>query len=245
MEKNAIIALISAWIAGIGFALFVKLIFLSASVVFALIYIFGKDPRKSTSRKALASIFFFLYGLTALVWQLIIRAGKTDAFTILILTGLALGAAGDILLEMSGKKPGLFVFGGASFAAGHLFYVAGFLTVYTRSAPAAAASGVLLAAAITICLCLSLGIAGKKRYALAVYAFVLSFMTCCAVITAAVTRDARFMPIAPGAVLFLASDVLLAVNMFSKKKRKAVGTACLICYYAGQLLIASGLHAWI
>lgn len=245
MEKTAIIALISAWIAGIGAALFIKLILLAASVVFALIYIFGKDPRKSTSRKALASIFFFLYGLTALVWQLIIRAGKTDAFTLLILAGLALGAAGDVLLEMSGKKPRLFMFGGAAFAAGHLFYVAGFLSAYPGAAPAAAAAGVLIAAAITLSLCLSLGITGKKRYAIAVYAFVLSFMACCAVITAAVTRDPRFMPIAPGAVLFLASDILLAVNMFSKKKRKAVGTVCLICYYAGQLLIASGLHAWI
>ncbi len=245
MEKNAVFALISAWIAGIGSALTVNLIFLSASIVFALIYIFGRDPGKRTSRKALASIFFVLYGLTALVWQLIIRAGKTDAFTLLILSGLALGAAGDILLEMSGKTPGLFAFGGAAFAAGHLLYVAGFLTAYPGSAPAAAVAGVLLAAAITLSLCLSLGITGKIRYALAAYAFVLSFMTSCAVITAAVTRDARFMRIAPGAVLFLASDVLLAVNMFSKKKRKAVGTVCLICYYAGQLLIASGLHAWI
>ena len=54
MEKNAVFALIFAWIAGIGSALFVNLIFLSASIVFALIYIFGRDPGKRTSRKALA-----------------------------------------------------------------------------------------------------------------------------------------------------------------------------------------------
>ncbi|MBP5271078.1 MAG: lysoplasmalogenase [Clostridia bacterium] len=243
MDKNAVVTILYVYIIGIGSVLLVRLILLSASVISALVYIFGSNPRKRTERKALASLFFVLYGLAAVAGQMTLN-GRPSAFSVLVLSGLALGAVGDVLLEVSRGRRGLFVAGGASFAAGHLLYIAAFALVCPGHALYAVAAAVPAAVLITVTLCAVFGIGGQKRAAVAVYACVLSFMASYAVICAFVSRDTRFLRIASGAVLFLASDILLAINIFSKNKKKAVGTVCLLCYYAGQLLIASGLYQW-
>jgi uncharacterized membrane protein YhhN len=163
-------------------------------------------------------------GLLALAAAL--RARSPDGWLLACL--LALGAAGDVLLEIS------LAAGAAAFAAGHGVAI----LLYRRNRRAGAdqkdwavAALILLAAAVVPGLLLQ---GRPEALPFTAYALLLGAMAA----TAWLSRFPRGL-VAVGALLFLASDLLIAFRMASGLA--GLGASIWLLYYVGQLLIFLGV----
>ena len=140
-----------------------------------------------------------------------------------LMVGLLCGAVGDALLEAS---PEFFTFGLISFLCGHVAYTAAFWQAGESRTPRTLIAGIaIFALAFTAWLWPALG---PLRIPVAVYVAALSAMA------ATSFRTGRFAGI--GALLFLASDSMLATDRFMTAL-PAAGYAIWLTYYAAQLLI--------
>jgi uncharacterized membrane protein YhhN len=163
-------------------------------------------------------------GLLAIAAALRARSGDARLFALI----LALGATGDVLLEMS------LAAGALAFAAGH--GVAIFL--YRRNGrPDSdqrdwAFAGLILLAALLVPGFLLDG--REEAMAFTAYALLLGAMAAAAWLS----RFPRWL-VAAGALLFLASDMLIALRMGSDAS--GLGAPIWLLYYAGQLLIYLGV----
>jgi uncharacterized membrane protein YhhN len=145
---------------------------------------------------------------------------------------LALGATGDVLIEVD------LAAGASAFAAGHLVAVA----LYLRNQRGAAGP-------------LDLGVAALLPAAAAVTPFLLlrgrpealAFVIYGALVgaMAAAAWTSRFPRglVALGALLFLASDMLIAARLAMAARPFELGLAIWLLYYGGQFLIFVGVSA--
>lgn len=154
------------------------------------------------------------------------RARTADGW--LLATMMALGAAGDVLLEID------FAAGASAFAAGHIVAIILYLR-NLRPAPGLLdrAVAALLPAAATA-LPYFLLRERPEAVAFALYALLLGGM-------AAGAWTSRFPRrlVALGALLFLASDMLIAVRMAGGESW--LGLPIWLLYYVGQLMIFLGV----
>ncbi|MGZ5271571.1 MAG: lysoplasmalogenase family protein [Ramlibacter sp.] len=167
--------------------------------------------------------------VVALRWQ---RAQRPLAFDGWLLAGLACSLAGDVLLML----PGRFIPGLVAFLLAHLCY----LVLLSRGVgwlprPRALAATLGVGAVVYAALLPALG--PVLRVAVAAYVLVIATMAAQAIGRAGVLRDAASRAVAAGAVLFMASDTLLAVNRFAMPLPLAP-LWILATYYAAQILIA-------
>lgn len=165
-------------------------------------------------------------GLLALAAAL--QARTADG--ILLAALLALGATGDVLLEID------FAAGATAFAAGHVVAI----LLYWRNRPAvlppwawgAAAALPFLAAASAFLL-----VGGRPEGpAFAGYALLLGAMTA----AAWMSRFPRAL-VGLGASLFLASDMLIALRLGSGARGFHLNAGIWLLYYAGQAMIFLGV----
>jgi len=163
-------------------------------------------------------------GLLALAAAL--RARSADGWLLALVLGL--GATGDVLLEVS------LAAGAAAFAAGHVAAI--FLYRRNRRDETdqtdwAVAALILLAAAAVPGLLLQ---GRPEALPFTAYALLLGAMAA----TAWLSRFPRRL-VALGALLFLASDMLIAFRMASDTA--GLGPPIWLLYYVGQLLIFVGV----
>jgi uncharacterized membrane protein YhhN len=165
-------------------------------------------------------------GLLALAAAL--RARSPDGWLLALVLGF--GAVGDVLLEIS------LAAGAAAFAAGHGVAI----LLYRRNKRAgadqkdwAAAALILLAAAAVPGLLLQ---GRPEALPFTAYALLLGAMAAAAWLS----RFPRGL-VAVGALLFLASDMLIAFRMASGLA--GLGASIWLLYYVGQLLIFLGVSA--
>lgn len=168
--------------------------------------------------------------IIALAW---VRGGDVpDRYFWLILAGLAFSAAGDVFLMLPRDR---FVPGLLSFLVAHLLYIAAF------SAPAGFFATPLLAlpffAAAGALLFVLLPKSGRLAVPVTVYGTAIAVMGWQAASRwHALENDASLTALI-GAVLFMFSDSVLALNRFNRPFMAA--EAILLCaYFAGQTLIA-------
>ena len=165
-------------------------------------------------------------GLLALAAAL--RGGRGDGRLLALI--LAFGAAGDVMLEIS------LAAGASAFAAGHV--VAIFL--YRRNArPQADQKDLAIAALILLAAAAVPGLLLQGReeaLPFTAYALLLGAMAA----SAWLSRFPRPL-VAAGALLFLASDMLIALRMASDIANLA--PPIWLLYYVGQLLIFAGVTA--
>ena len=150
---------------------------------------------------------------------------------------LALSTAGDVLLDLDPER--LFVYGLGSFLLAHLVYT--FLFVRNRRRPMAPGSSHILAAGLVLLYSVAISSwllpsLGDLLVPVAIYMCAITAMVLSAIL-------ARFSNpwIAVGAVLFLISDSLLAVNKF-KTPIPYRDILVWSTYYAGQYSIAAGFR---
>ncbi len=171
---------------------------------------------------------------------------------------------GDVFLHMYPKLGSVFVnyaLGGLSFLAGHVLLVISFFRLcdsYNPDLPALSAAEI--AAAIILCAAVNIALRlfglklGKFTAPVIIYSLALMLMVvkafyACTLMLGA-SSDFGFFKFAAvlclglGAVLFAASDIVLATDFFSGGKDIKKKTANMILYYSGQMLLASSLM-WI
>ncbi len=174
---------------------------------------------------------------------LIVAAGvldpATDAHTrrVWFVAALVCSLAGDVLLML---PQDLFVPGLAAFLVGHVCYVAGFWTHGPSGAALAIAAVVVIAVVVPLGRHIlgAIGRAGEPaalRGAVGAYMAVISAMLATALATGNIIGGA-------GAVLFVASDSMIAWDRFVRRFAWAP-VAIMVTYHLGQAgLVASLLH---
>lgn len=152
-----------------------------------------------------------------------------------IATGLALGAVGDVLLDLDRFVPGL-----ASFLVGHLAYLPAFLGDTVRWSPGTDA---VFAAWVAALLASLDGLDADLRGPVIAYAAVLAAVMSRAWARRGVpgvpTDSARLTAL--GATVFGLSDSLIALDRFGPGV-PAASPAIMLTYWAGQAGIALGAH---
>lgn len=208
-------------------------------------------PRRALSRhrpwllaSLIASISYFLVadapigGLWLMLWKgaavalLAVYAGLRGwgRDRALITLVLALGALGDVALELS------FLVGGALFALGHLVAIA----LYLRNRRAkASVSQSLTAAAL---LFLTPVIAGMMTYEVEDWLIATAYAALVGAMAAAAwtSRFPRYQ-VGVGAVLFVISDLLIFAGEVALVPPAVAAWLIWPLYYLGQFLIATGV----
>jgi uncharacterized membrane protein YhhN len=179
--------------------------------------------------------------LSLLAWMWAINGFEGPLFWFTL--GLVFSLAGDVFLMLPRDR---FIPGLVSFLLAHLAYVMGF----TRSLPPANLTSLVLALLVTIAagriyrrIAASLAEAGetKLRTPVLTYTNVISLMLLAALLTL-IRPDWSTGPAllsSAGALLFFASDGLLAWNKFVEKLRYGK-LLVIITYHLGQVLIVLG-----
>lgn len=160
----------------------------------------------------------------------------------LIVLGLALGAAGDFCLSRPGQV--MFLAGMATFATGHLAYVAAFWLWTGAFSPTPTQVTALLGLGLGV---LGLGLwlsaqAGALRGPVFGYALVIGLMAGSALVLPASPGTGT---IQVGVALFLLSDTLLALRLFvaGPTAQKPLDLLVWPAYWLGQALILTGTCA--
>ncbi len=182
--------------------------------------------------KGCASVVFVIIGF------LCATVSDNADFARLITIGLLLGALGDILLNLrflfEKKGQTIFLAGVAAFLAGHILYLAALITISSYLVWSLIA-GLILAALLLLWIFKTLGEIKKSFKIFGIlYIGIISVMTAVAagnLISAfgSQTLLSSSLLFFIGAVLFLASDVIMILNTFGKQQKQAF--ARLICFF--------------
>lgn len=192
--------------------------------------------------KTISSVCFFLSGIFAIEYV------GSSGIRLLVLSGLVFGLIGDIFLDLRLMYPEkhneYLIVGTTSFSVGHLFYFIALCFLNSTSLHSHLLWNILISFAVGTIFTLGIGLFGKKLglnfgnliYMVLIYSFALSFLTAFSI------SIAIFLPIlwifAGGAILFLASDLVLSLQIFGNKTSKSLIWINHILYYLAQVLIA-------
>lgn len=201
------------------------------SVVAALLYLPVQGSAPSLRRSVVKTAATALLAILAFI----------EGGPFLLVAALALSAAGDFFLSRNGETA--FLAGLASFLAAHLAYVPLFLSVGGGTEiltwqPWRLGLAVLAALGAALLMRRLVPAAGPQmRAPVAVYAAAILAM-----LLAAATVPSPVILI--GAILFVASDSLLAIGRFltppDSPRQRPVGAAVWVLYYLAQAAIALG-----
>jgi uncharacterized membrane protein YhhN len=181
-------------------------------------------------------------GSTALLAVLALAASPGGWFWLIPL-GLALGALGDLCLALGGVQR--FLAGVAAFGLGHLAYAGGFLIRSAELGLDAVSLPEALALVGLVALLLSTEVwlsprTGELRAPVRGYVLLIGLMGLAAVLLPAHPGQGWLRL---GAGLFIASDLMLALQLFVVKGaglRRGLALTLWPAYWAGQALIAWG-----
>lgn len=202
----------------------------------------GLSARHGFKMKMLCAFMYLAAGIISAA-----SLYRTTAYSVMILTALALGLFGDFFLEYKSKK--LFPLGAAFFAAGHIVYSCVFLFIgaYRASAYIEAVAGITVALTLAVLLFarLKLNLKGKKKMVLA-YAPVLIFAFVCALFSGGyavrVGNPSFGLCLICGGVLFLASDIMIGIGKGGIKRPEFLHNAVSYTYFAAQALFALSIY---
>ena len=162
-----------------------------------------------------------------------------------ILLALAFSLGGDIFLLFEAKDPNFFLLGLASFLIAHIFYIVFFHLIRIREN--IAGNFLLLLVVVVYYTALMTIISPfleNLKLPVRIYGVVISFMLLLALHTGFISNKKASMMIITGAVLFIISDSLLALNKFYAPFDYA-GIGVMLTYGLAQLFIVDGAIKYI
>jgi uncharacterized membrane protein YhhN len=169
----------------------------------------------------------------------------SSAYKRWIITALAFSWLGDVLLMFQQEKPIFFLFGLSAFLIAHIFYILFFHQVkvneQVRSRWWLLAIVVIYYAVLMAVLYPKLG---DMKVPVPVYGIVISFMLLLAMHMLFIKNSKAGQLMMTGAVLFILSDSILAINKFYQPF-EAAGFLIMLTYGIAQLLITKGAIAYI
>ncbi|MFV1859878.1 MAG: lysoplasmalogenase [Anaerolineales bacterium] len=181
-------------------------------------------------------VFYITKPLTTtliLVPVLTLMPDSGGAYIPLIAGGLAFALLGDILLMLPEER---FVLGIASFAATHVLYLAAFIVAAGIALINPSAIALIIFATLMARFLWS-GVRKSLQIPILAYVVLITVMTAQAIGAALASESTGLAIAAAGAVLFLASDSILAVDRF-RMPFPAARALVLSTYWLGQWLIA-------
>ncbi len=220
----------------------VHIILCAACAVLAAVFV-DQERRKNylpaVILKGAASICFVILGI------LCARIAGDERIARLILIGLCLGFAADVLLNLRFVLPHygqmIFLLGILVFLCGHVMYLwavaPSFYHFIICLFPAAGLTYLLMR-------WLFARIEAKKAFRIfgIVYIGVIVWLNCVAAGNVYAASSAFSWIFLIGALLFLASDVVLILNTFGPEQKFRFRALNIGLYYVGQLLIAISLQ---
>lgn len=220
--------------------LYLPICLICLGIVAAFLYVeYRKQYVIAVTLKGLASICFVALG--------ILGAGiATEAFPArLIVAGLIMGAVADVLLGLrfvfTQRAKQVFLVGILVFLLGHVLYL---VAVAPRCPVLIPSIIVGIAATALLMRWIFTKIEAENTFKMfgIVYVGVITILNVIAfatMLTVPTTFSAIFVL---GALLFLASDVVLILNTFGPQERLDLRVSNIALYYLGQLLIALSLQ---
>jgi len=159
-------------------------------------------------------------------------------YGVLILAGLVLCLAGDVLLISRASR--VFLSGMGAFALGHLAYAGAFLHIGGPITPATLVIAAVLGAMVLLILRWLWPHLGDFRAPVTVYCLIISAMVVAALATVSPDGGSPYWLAAAGAIGFAASDISVARDQFVRQEffNRLWG---LPLYYGSQLLIAASV----
>ncbi|MFF5997018.1 lysoplasmalogenase [Lysinibacillus sp. KU-BSD001] len=196
---------------------------LIAAVIFGFYYVFLFDTIPSDFKM----VFKLIPMVLIIIFALLTRHAERKYYT-LIGIGLIFCAIGDYTLQW-------FIVGLISFLIGHIFYITAFSSGKKR-VPTAVKTGLLLyGAAMAIWMCSTLFQKGEIVLTMAVFAYISVILT---MGWTSFRTGSTFAII--GALLFIASDSILAINKFIVAVPFS-HELIMFTYYGAQIFIASSI----
>ena len=200
---------------------------------------------------ACSAIFFCARPFVAQQWTVGFKTASIAALALAVFrlaplagAGLAVSSLGDFFLGLPQigplHKDGLFMFGLSSFLVAHLCYIAFFAwraSVHRAPHPARLAGIALIVVIIASMLAFIGSRLGPMLVPVLLYASVIGVMG----VTAMLAKLGNSLA-AIGALLFIASDAMLAIGKF-REPFPAGDQLVWIAYYAGQFLMARAFLA--
>ena len=186
--------------------------------------------------KGLASACFVVLGF-------LLREGS--ALSSRVCTGLVLGCAADVLLNLryvfERKGQLIFLVGILVFLSGHVLYLAAILPLAAHWLVCVLV-GVVLTALLMVWIFRR--ITAKKAFKIFGVVYIGAIMLLNAVAMGNLIADpAPFTALfALGSLLFLVSDIVLILNTFGQQTRQSLRVTNIALYYLGQLLLALSLQ---
>ena len=183
--------------------------------------------------KMTASLLFIAIGVSAFI-----SAGTPASYGAWVIAALVFGMIGDILLVYVDKSL-FFVLGLVSFLIGQIIYGVTFLRFVGFMWIDIVLYVVLVAAAIFAYTRVKMDL-GKMKIPVLAYLLIIMFMFVMALssIYKGGFNTLTTALISAGAVLFLASDIVLAFVIFQKDSPKQLRAVNLSLYYCAQMLLA-------
>lgn len=183
--------------------------------------------------------------ITLLIYYLFGRKDKWSLLARLMTGALIFSWTGDVLLMLQGKVEGIFVFGLAAFLIAHIFYIFAYKQA-KFSSPGELNNSfvrmriiflVLIGAALIYMLYPYLG---ELLYPVILYTIVIISMGIFALLRRGWTVDKSFIMVYSGALLFIMSDAMIAINKFMSPLFQA-RLLIMTTYIAAQFLIVKGI----
>ena len=220
----------------------VNIILCAACVVLAAVFV-DQERRQhylpAVILKGAASLCFVILGILGT------RIAGDDRVARLIVIGLALGFAADILLNLRFMLPKfgqmIFLLGILVFLGGHVMYLwaisPSFYHFIICLVPTAGITFVLMRWIFT-------KIEAKKAFRIfgIFYIGVIVWLNCVAAGNVYAASNGFHWTFLLGALLFVVSDVVLILNTFGPEQKFRLRALNLGLYYVGQLLIALSLQ---
>lgn len=195
------------------------------SAFLAILSVYQKRPLIHYIFKPLTIVFIILIALQP-------KYPIPSLYRYMILAGLLLSLAGDIFLMLPGDH---FIKGLVSFFVAHLFYIAAF--TFASGHDVSMLSGVLFFGYGSYMLRVLWPHLGKMRWPVTAYVMVILTMGWIAMNWWIGTQDWRSLLAMLGALFFIASDSLLALDKF-KGRFHSAQFLILTTYFTAQWLIA-------
>jgi len=155
-------------------------------------------------------------------------SGKTRSF---LVSGLILSGIGDVLLSLDG----LFIIGLGAFLLAQLTYTVLFLTQCKWNAKRLPWATLVVLYTV-VCTVFIIPKTGELQLVITAYMVAITFMA----LAASFRDDSRFLIVACGALIFMLSDTLIAINKFVTPFDYS-GAAIMATYYIAQASITLGI----
>ena len=206
-------------------------------------FAFGKltpDRTRYAVRPLLMVTSALLVVMAVLFWWQYRLITSLTSFSLLLALGMAASFIGDLIMAEYIPTPQRVIFGILAFGAAHLLYITGYLNIAQKLGLniawwAVGGGAIVLGIILWAVFARSSQVSAALNYSGLAYTLLICVMTCLAI---AVGLGApRLWPLPVGAILFLASDAILANQIFRKRNWFLVSDVIWLLYISGQALI--------